>query len=96
MMWDPICTRTKSTWSVKQISLLEVDRLLPQLRETVRCSGRHLYLLQTSSAACDPEEQAEPEDKAEGWPVAKRPRDGRPRMASSLGVITLSADLVTS
>jgi hypothetical protein len=53
---------------VKQISLLEVNRFLPQLRDAVRGSGEYLYLLKTSRAAFDAEQQAEGEDNVDDGP----------------------------
>ena len=53
---------------MKKIALLEVNRLLPELRDTRRWSGDQLCLLKASTAASDPEHQAEREDKADDGP----------------------------
>jgi hypothetical protein len=53
---------------VKQISLLEVNRFLPQFRDAGGCSREHLDLLKTSSAAFDAEQQTERDDQVDDGP----------------------------
>lgn len=48
---------------MKQVSLLEVNRLLPQFRDAVAGVRGHLHLLKTASAALDSEQQTERDDK---------------------------------
>ena len=92
---DPICTRTKSTCSVKQIALLEVNRLLPELRDTRRRSGQHVCLPKMSGAASDSRTPGPTRKQDRRWTATQHPREqGRGRQP--VWEALLSADLVTS